>query len=86
MFENKQMKNKNPFHLGGWLTRVEGGVNYHKYSSQNMDEEASTLGWGVGDGEWGWQIPPVNRITHILRNITFPQTFFADIKNLFLWG
>ena len=87
MFENEQMKKQESLPSGeGWLPRGEGGVDCYKYSSQNMDEEASILGWGGGGWRVGWQIPPVKRITHILQNITFPQTFFADIKNWFFLG
>ena len=40
MFENEQMKKEESLPSG----RGEGGVDCHKYSSQNMDEEASTSG------------------------------------------
>ena len=46
------------------------------------------LPWDEGVGGWrvGWQIPPVNRITHILQNITFPQTFLQTLKIDFFLG
>ena len=80
---------KNPFCLGGnYLQEMEEYI-VNKYSSQNMDEEAPTSEWGMG--VWGkenvmWYRPPVNRMTHILQNIILHQTFFTDVKNLFISG
>ena len=59
-----------------------------------MDEEAPTSGMGnrgmgcrgMGMNGGMWYLPPVNRMTHILQNVMLHQTFFTDVKNLFISG